>query len=258
MTSMFEWSRTTRLSFPTLILWEAVTHSNVVDIWAWALTKNIWLSAAYIPGKTNRVADKMSRRFNATLEWTLNSSFFDKVVQCFSRPTVDLFASRVNYRLPAYVSWKPDPNASFVDAFSISGAQFTHGYVFPPFCLLSRCIQKIAQEKATVTMIVSVWTTQVWFTGLLSLLIAQPRVFHVTNHVLSNPLLPGSHPLHPKLYLMACKLSGDTSLTAAFLHKLPTLSCLPRGKVHKSNTMCTLTNGPNFVLKGKLIHCLPL
>ena len=94
----------------------------------------------------------MSREFNATLEWTLNSSFFDKVVQGFSRPTVDLFASRVNYRLPAYVSWKPDPNAFFVDAFSISWAQFTHGYVFPPFCLLSRCIQKIAQEKATVTM----------------------------------------------------------------------------------------------------------
>ena len=74
------------------------------DIWAWALSKNMWLPAACIPGKTNRVADKMSREFNATLDWTLNSSFFDKVVQCFSRPTVDLFASRVNYRLPAYVS----------------------------------------------------------------------------------------------------------------------------------------------------------
>ena len=56
------------------------------DIWAWALTKNIWLSAAYIRGKTNRVTDKMSREFNATGKWILNSSFFDKVVQCFSRP----------------------------------------------------------------------------------------------------------------------------------------------------------------------------
>ena len=31
----------------------------------------------------------------------------------------------------------------------------------------------------------------------------------------------------------------------------------PGGK-DKSNTVCTLTNGPIFVLKGKLIHCLPL
>ena len=84
-------------------------------------------------------------------------------------------------------------------------------------------------------MIVPVWTTQVWFTGLLSLLIAQPRVFHVTNDVLSNPFLPGPHPLHPKLYLMACKLSGDTSLTAACLHKLPTLSSWRQGTQKQYN-----------------------
>ena len=79
------------------------------DIWTWAIAKNIWLSAAFIPGKINRVADKMSREFNPKLEWTLNLSVFNKIVQCFSRPTVDLFASRINYQLPSYVSWKPDP-----------------------------------------------------------------------------------------------------------------------------------------------------
>ncbi len=222
------------------------------DIWTWAIAKNIWLSAAFIPGKINRVADKMSREFNPKLEWTLNLSVFNKIVQCFSRPTVDLFASRIDYQLPSYVSWKLDPHASFVDAFSINWAQFTHGYAFPPFCLTSRCLQKIIHEMATVKMIVP------WFTGVLNLLIDYSRVFQVTDVVLSNPLLPGPHPLNPKLYLMACKLSGVISLTTAFLRTLPKSSCLPGSQVHKSNTMCTFTNGSNFVLKGKLIHCLPL
>ena len=228
------------------------------DIWTWAIAKNIWLSAAFIPGKINRVADKMSREFNPKLEWTLNLSVFNKIVQRFSRPTVDLFASRINYQLPSYVSWKADPHASFVDAFSINWAQFTHGYAFPPFCLISRCLQKIIHEMATVTMIVPIWTTQPWFTDVLNLLIDYSRVFQVTDVVLSNPLLPGPHPLSPKLYLMACKLSGVISLTTAFLQTLPKSSCLPGSQVHKSNTMCTFTNGSNFVLKGKLIHCLPL
>ena len=67
------------------------------NIWTWALAKNLWLSAAYIPGTTNCMADKLSREFNPTLEWSLNPAIFDKIVQCFSRPTVRFFASRINY-----------------------------------------------------------------------------------------------------------------------------------------------------------------
>lgn len=42
--------------------------------------------------------------------------------------------------------------------------------------------------------------------SLLHLLSGNRRVVHVINHVLSNPLLPGPHPLSPQLYLMARKL----------------------------------------------------
>ena len=31
-----------------------------------------------------------------------------------------VFASRLNKQLPIYVSWHPDPGASFIDAFSMS------------------------------------------------------------------------------------------------------------------------------------------
>ena len=51
----------------------------------------------------------------------------------------DLFASTLNNELPTYVSYKTDPNAYGVDAFSLdlSKLQF---YALPPFICKSQCI----------------------------------------------------------------------------------------------------------------------
>ena len=40
--------------------------------------------------------------------------------QVFYIPWVDLFASRLNRQVDLFVSWKPEPEAWAVDAFSIS------------------------------------------------------------------------------------------------------------------------------------------
>ena len=37
---------------------------------------------------------------------------------------VDLFASRVNAQLKSYVSWRPDPDAMDVDAFTLNWSSF--------------------------------------------------------------------------------------------------------------------------------------
>ena len=92
--------------------------------------------------------------------------------------------------------------------------QFTHAYAFSPFRLVSRCLQKVAHDVATVKMIVPVWTTQVSFSSLLNLLIDNPHEVCVTNAMLSNPLLPST-----TLYLLVCKLSVITFLTKAFFRK---------------------------------------
>ena len=34
------------------------------EIWQFCITNNAWLSAAYIPGKNNTTADRLSREFN--------------------------------------------------------------------------------------------------------------------------------------------------------------------------------------------------
>ena len=228
------------------------------DIWSWAIARNNWLSASYTPGKHNIIADKLSREFNMTLEWKLNPAIFDKISYHFSKPGIDLFASRINHQLDIYVSWKPDPGASFVDAFTINWALFANSSAFPPFCLITRCLQKVVQEQATMIIVVPMWATQVWFTRLLSLLIDHPKVFKVTKDVLSNPLLGNIHPSSHKLVLMAYKISGITSLTSRFLQKLPTSLCVPGNQALRNNIQFTLQSGPSFVCQGKLIQLLIL
>lgn len=71
----------------------------------------------------------------------LSHEIFENVVATFGMPDIDLFASRLNHQLPKYVSWEPDPGAAAVYAFSLHwGEMFI--YVFPPFCLVNRCLQK--------------------------------------------------------------------------------------------------------------------
>ena len=131
----------------------------------------------------------------------LSAINFQKV---FGQPDIDLFASRLNAQIMTYVSWKPDPKASFIDAFSIKWSNCLF-YAFPPFCLISRCLQKIIQDQATGIIIVPLWTTQPYFSMLLSLLVAVPRLFQITRQNLVHPNLSRPHPLlgHLKLLVYA-------------------------------------------------------
>ena len=87
-------------------------------IWQWAKERNIWLSASHIPGVHNVVADTESRQFNDNKEWQPDYRLFAKICQKWGMPTVDLFASRINHQVPCSVSWRPDPQAVAIDAFS--------------------------------------------------------------------------------------------------------------------------------------------
>ena len=120
-------------------------NSLTKEIWDWAIDKNIWLSAAHIPGSNNVDADQLSRNLNLNLEWMLPAPILKRIVSLFGNPDIDLFASRLNAQVENYVSWKPHPMAKFVDAFTIEWSQFFF-YAFPPFCLISRCVQKTIRD----------------------------------------------------------------------------------------------------------------
>ena len=52
------------------------THSPVIcglviRLWQWCLDMNLFLSAEYLPGVDNRVADRESRAIQSSAEWQL-------------------------------------------------------------------------------------------------------------------------------------------------------------------------------------------
>ena len=155
------------------------THSRKCNeiarqIWMLAIDLNINLKATHIPGIVNTEADQASRLvINPDIEIMINPSVFQLICHTFqAKPQIDLFASRSNNQLQCYASWRPDPNASFVDAFTIDWTSFNCVYIFPPFSLWGRLIQSIRHYRNKVTMIVVYprWRGQHWYPTLVSLM----------------------------------------------------------------------------------------
>ena len=180
-----------------------------LDLWSWCIDRNIWISAAHLPGKDNKVADAESRKINLDAEWKLNSNVLAealKVLDFF--PKIDLFASRLNYQCHDYVSFRADPQAVAVNAFSMSWSNLDF-YVFPPFSIILRVLKKIREDKAKGVLVVPEWPTQVWWPILLNFLVKEPWKVSPRQTVLQLPARPRAvHPLLPKLRLLVCLVSA--------------------------------------------------
>ena len=187
-------------------------NSIAVQIWELCMLHNItWLTAAHIPGSSNCRADKESRDFHSEdTEWMIDPTLLGKALDALNfKPEIDLFASRLNRQFPIYCSFKPDPDASYIDAFTLSWSD-KHFYCFPPFSCVLRALQKIIQDKATGIMVVPMWPTQSWYPIMTSLLVLPPINLPPSKNLLSLPAFPeANHPLHRKMSLLICLLSGD-------------------------------------------------
>jgi hypothetical protein len=190
------------------------------QLWEWCLKKGVTLSAEYLPGSHNVTADRESRTLQSSAEWQLNRSVFRAVMNLYGPWNVDLFTTRLNFQLPHYISWRPDPYAAATDAFRIQWMDI-QGYAFPPFALIGRCLQKIRQEGSTVVLIAPVWPSQSWYPWLLEMLAYHPVLLPVYRNLLHDPF-NRDHPLLVKgqLQLAACKVSGVPAHSQAFRREL--------------------------------------
>ena len=77
-------------------------------------------------------------------------------IQLFERSPfqVDLFVTRFSRQLPQFFSWRPDPEAEATDAFSQDWSNFL-GFAHPPWCLISRLLNKVRSEEASLVLICS-------------------------------------------------------------------------------------------------------
>ena len=179
-------------------------------IWDFCKTHDIWITCAHIPGVHNVEPDFESRKEYRQAEWMLNRNIYTQATQKFEfGPNLDCFASRINCQIDNYASFKPDPYASFIDAFTINWHDFTC-YLFPPFSTIHRVLQKLRVDRATALCVFPHWPTQSWWPLMNLLLVKEPWIItpspknlHLPNHV------GETHPLHKKLKLIICLLSGD-------------------------------------------------
>lgn len=226
------------------------------EMWTWSMSRHIWLSAAHIPGCDNTTADAESRQNHENTEWKLDPKIFNKITHIWGTPDIDLFASRLNTQLPKYISWKPDPFAAAVDAFSITWHAKDLMYIFPPFVLIGKILQKILQDESEAILIAPYWSTQAWFPQLTRCLIDCVFILPREKTTLSHPHL--STTSLPKTRLMACRLSGNRSRILDFQRTLNTFLCHHGEKGQHANIRHTSLSGYDFVVKTKRLCCHPL
>lgn len=225
------------------------------EIWAWCSKRNIWLSAGRIAGKDNVEADEESRKLNEDTEWKLNPSLLKESMLFLDiQPSIDLFASRLNFQLNKYVSFQPDPGAISIDAFTLNWHKFIF-YAFPPFSLLTRVIQKVINDRADGVIVAPYWPTQSFFPLLMNILVKRPVLLSARTNLLNLPSNPNlQHPLHKKLKVLICRVSGKPILVKAFQQALPMFSWPHGDQRHRKHTLTSLVNGRGSLLRKKWIQ----
>ncbi|XP_075785297.1 uncharacterized protein LOC142829500 [Pelodiscus sinensis] len=76
--------------------------AEAVRLWNWAIRHRIALIASYLPGKTNIIADTLSRSFHSQHEWELLHSVARDLFRTWGYPEIDLFATRDNRKCRSY------------------------------------------------------------------------------------------------------------------------------------------------------------
>lgn len=185
------------------------------DIWEWCQNRNLWISAKHIPGVENIVADYESRVFNDTSEWSLSEAVFEQIMSVWGSPDIDLFASRLNHKVPKYISWGPNPNCYDVDALSTGWGDLGLCYAFPPFSIIGKVLSKALVDKAELLLVVPEWKTQHWFPMIKQLrfinVVGKPNPvrLHMTSSTLTLPFdNKAVHPIWHRLNLLCYRLSG--------------------------------------------------
>ena len=229
------------------------------QIWNFAIQPKFWISVSFVPGIENSDADFGSRHLSQHTEWVLPVSVFRILVNKLMCPSIDLFASRLNAKLDCYVSWFPDPYSTDVDAFMLDWSD-EQPYIFAPFCLISRCLQKIKADHVSLALLVfPLWPSQHWFPQLLQMLISpiyllpeHPQIFLPWEKTVTQ------HPLQSSLLLSAALVSATPQISLNSCWASPTSFKTVYKHVPKRVTRQLIGNGMFMQVHKTLIHICPL
>ena len=165
----------------------------------------------------NVLADVLSRRGQVVgTEWSLHPQVARSLLRAWGNPSIDLFATCLNAKLPLYCSLVPDPQAVFEDAFRHPWDDLDL-YAFPPFAVVGRVIARVQQSsRVAMTLVAPLWPEKEWFADLLLLLTQPPLVLPCWDRLLRQPHCNLFHQGAHALNLHAWRLSSDTTESRAF------------------------------------------
>lgn len=239
------------------------THSPnlCVIVWRillWCQSQHVQLRVRHIPGKSNVLADLLSRPNKPIqTEWSLKPSIAQRLFKQMGYPSVDLFATRLNNKLPLYVSPVPDTRAFAIDAMSLDWNSL-HAYAFPPFPMIPPILHKIRTSCCKILLIAPLWPQRSWFTDLIQLLVSLPVQLPQSPDLLSQTNGRFLHQNVSMLNLHAWELSNDRSEQTIFRQKLP--KWLPLLEDRARTRFMTPSGQSSFVgaIDGKSIRSRPL
>ena len=120
-------------------------HEETQRLLLFAESKHWFLLSKHVPGRLNILADQLSRRGQSIqTEWELLQEVAQSLFDRWGQPLIDLFATRLNTRLPLFYSPVPDPLALGVDALSVSWENLDC-YAFPPHRIIPQVLHKFRQ-----------------------------------------------------------------------------------------------------------------
>ena len=176
------------------LIWKRVTRFN------WTL------KVSHIKGTFNVIADQLSRNNQISTEWSLSDKDFQKVLEMNPLLEVDLFATKLNKKLPIYVSPCPDPEATALNSLTIPWDKWNHLYLYPPTPLISKVLCLLSQFSYMSAVLITPDTpTRPWFMALQLQKVPSTVLEVKLQQIVVNKLMIQPHTTK----LRAWKLSGQ-------------------------------------------------
>lgn len=107
-----------------------------------------------------------------------------------------------------FFSWKKDPEAEAIDAFTRNWAEEGLFWAFPPFSVILRVLQKIKAEGAEGIVVLPDWSNHPWYPLFTELVISEKLFFKPSRNLFLSPCRTLIHPIATSLVLIVAVLSG--------------------------------------------------